>query len=48
MGTDENAVTLYYRDGRVETLDRTAKSDIARQIIARTAELLTARAEQPA
>jgi phosphopantothenoylcysteine decarboxylase/phosphopantothenate--cysteine ligase len=48
MGTDENAVTLYYRDGRVETLDRNAKSDIARQIIARTAELLTARAEQPA
>jgi phosphopantothenoylcysteine decarboxylase/phosphopantothenate--cysteine ligase len=43
MGSDENAVSLYYRDGRVETLDRSAKSDVAEQIIARVAALLAAR-----
>ncbi|HYI15533.1 MAG TPA: phosphopantothenoylcysteine decarboxylase, partial [Thermomicrobiales bacterium] len=43
MGSDENAVSIYYRDGRVETLDRTAKADIADQIVDRVASLLTAR-----
>lgn len=41
MGSDENAVSLYYRDGRVEVLDRDAKSGIAEQIVANVAALLT-------
>ena len=47
MGSDENAVSLYYRDGRVETLERSTKSDIADQIVARVAHLLSARDLQP-
>jgi phosphopantothenoylcysteine decarboxylase/phosphopantothenate--cysteine ligase len=40
MASDDNAVTLYYRDGRVETLDREAKAGIADAIVARVAALL--------
>jgi len=43
MGSDENAVSLYYRDGRVEVLDRAAKTGIAEQIVARVGDLLSAR-----
>jgi phosphopantothenoylcysteine decarboxylase/phosphopantothenate--cysteine ligase len=45
MASDENAVTLYYRDGRAETLDREAKASIAEAIIARVAALLTTQHE---
>jgi phosphopantothenoylcysteine decarboxylase/phosphopantothenate--cysteine ligase len=47
MGSDENAVSLYYRDGRVEVLDRDAKTDIAHQIVARVASLLSAHDAKP-
>lgn len=43
MGSDDNAVALYYRDGRVETLGRDAKTDIAEQIVDRVGRLLMAR-----
>lgn len=45
MGSDENAVTLYYRGGRVETLDRDSKADIAQRIVARVGALLRERTE---
>ncbi|MEX1159105.1 MAG: phosphopantothenoylcysteine decarboxylase, partial [Thermomicrobiales bacterium] len=43
MGSDENAVTLYFRDGRIETLGRDAKTDLAQQIVARVGALILAR-----
>jgi phosphopantothenoylcysteine decarboxylase/phosphopantothenate--cysteine ligase len=47
MGSDENAVSLYYRDGGVEVLDRDAKTGIAHQIVARVASLLSAHDAKP-
>lgn len=43
MGSDDNEVTLYYRDGRVDSLSRVAKSGVAEQIIERIGELLALR-----
>lgn len=43
MGSDDNAVTLYYRDGRVESLDRTSKLDVASLLIARLVDMLSTR-----
>jgi phosphopantothenoylcysteine decarboxylase/phosphopantothenate--cysteine ligase len=45
MGSDENAVTLYYRDGRIERLASDAKASVARQIIDRVAILLPSRSD---
>ncbi|MGH9175407.1 MAG: bifunctional phosphopantothenoylcysteine decarboxylase/phosphopantothenate--cysteine ligase CoaBC, partial [Vicinamibacterales bacterium] len=47
MGSDDNAVTLYYRDGEVERLDSTAKLNIAQQIVDRVASMLASCSEQP-
>jgi phosphopantothenoylcysteine decarboxylase/phosphopantothenate--cysteine ligase len=43
MGSDENTVTLYFRDGRVEALPQDAKQVIAHVIVTRVAELLAQR-----
>jgi phosphopantothenoylcysteine decarboxylase/phosphopantothenate--cysteine ligase len=40
MGSDENSVTLYYRDGRVEQLPRDVKDRVADVLIERVAALL--------
>jgi phosphopantothenoylcysteine decarboxylase / phosphopantothenate---cysteine ligase len=40
MGSDMNAVTLYYRDGATEHIDQGAKSDLATMLIERIARLL--------
>jgi phosphopantothenoylcysteine decarboxylase/phosphopantothenate--cysteine ligase len=40
MGAETNAVTLYYRDGRVETTGEDSKDAIANTIIARVTDLL--------
>jgi phosphopantothenoylcysteine decarboxylase/phosphopantothenate--cysteine ligase len=43
MGGDDNAVTFYFADGRVEALATAPKDVIARALIERVAELLVAR-----
>ena len=43
MGGDDNTVTLYYADGRVESLPTAPKDAIARVLIERVAALLVAR-----
>lgn len=48
MGSDDNAVSLYYRDGRVEVLDSDAKTCIAERIVARVGDLLATRSAPPA
>jgi len=47
MGSDNNAVTIYYRDGRVEVLDRESKNDVGRAIVNRVADLIHSRATTP-
>ncbi len=42
MGAETNAVTLFYRDGRVESLSEAGKPDIAEQLVQRIAGLLPA------
>lgn len=42
MGAETNSVTLFYRDGRVESLDQAEKLRIAEQIVERIAGLLPA------
>jgi phosphopantothenoylcysteine decarboxylase/phosphopantothenate--cysteine ligase len=42
MGSDENAITLYYRNGHVEHLDTSAKTDVAAFLIERVIGLLGA------
>lgn len=44
MGSDTNAVTLYYRDGRVETVAEGPKVEIAEHLLDAIAGLLQARA----
>jgi phosphopantothenoylcysteine decarboxylase/phosphopantothenate--cysteine ligase len=43
MASDDNVVTLYYRDGRSELLDKAAKTDIATMLVDRVAQLLAQR-----
>lgn len=43
MGSDANAVTLYYRGGRVEQMVESPKTDLGDALIARVAELLQSR-----
>jgi phosphopantothenoylcysteine decarboxylase/phosphopantothenate--cysteine ligase len=43
MGGDDNTVTLYYADGRVETLATATKDAIARALIERVAAMLLTR-----
>jgi phosphopantothenoylcysteine decarboxylase/phosphopantothenate--cysteine ligase len=40
MGSDESAVTLFFRDGRRESHDRRAKADVAALVIERVARLI--------
>jgi len=40
MASDENAVTLYFSDGRRETIGQAAKADVATELIARIGTLL--------
>lgn len=40
MGSDENAVTLYFRDGRVEQVPQGSKDAVAEILVRRIAELL--------
>ena len=44
MGAETNAVTLFFRDGRVEALGEAGKLEIAEQIVQRIAGLLPAEA----
>ncbi|HUG14084.1 MAG TPA: bifunctional phosphopantothenoylcysteine decarboxylase/phosphopantothenate--cysteine ligase CoaBC [Thermomicrobiales bacterium] len=43
MGSDVNALTLYYRDGRVETIAEGPKTDLGDTLIARVADMLRIR-----
>ncbi len=38
FNSDDNAVTLFWRDGREETLDQRSKTQLARELISRIAE----------
>ncbi len=43
MGSDDNEVALYYRDGRVDTLSLVSKTEVAAQIVERIVEILSLR-----
>jgi phosphopantothenoylcysteine decarboxylase / phosphopantothenate---cysteine ligase len=46
MGSDSNALTLYYRDGRVEPIDQASKLDVSSVLVERVAELLSRQVAQ--